>query len=351
MSCVGPENAEDDARSDVAPTPEAEDAIASDRIADEALDWFARLRNATPDEAGQAEFASWLRQDPRHAEALDDLEAIWGSPAFLAAARSLPVATPPASSARRAVESRPVAGRARKWSVRLGAIAAMLVLAIGIWQAPALLLRWEADYITAVGDRATIALPDGSSMILNTASAVALDFEDGRRNVRLLQGEAFFDVRHDPAHPFRVAGRFGTVEVKGTAFSVREDGTQDRVVLERGRVQVSLVADPAAQATLEPDQQVAATADHLSAVEPADPAMALAWRQGRIVFDDQPFETVLAELRRYRSAPVMVAADLAADFRVSGNYRTTDIDGALRSLAAAAGVDVTTLPGGILILR
>lgn len=351
MSCVGPKSSEDDARTDAPPSPEGKDELASDRIADEALDWFARLRNATPDDGEQAEFAAWLQRDPHHAEALDDLEAIWGSQSFLDAALSLPIATPVATSARRAVEARPHARPSRKLGVRLGAIAAMLLLAIGIWQAPALLLRWQADYITAVGDRATIALPDGSSLILNTASAVALDFENGRRDVRLLRGEAFFDVRHDPAHPFRVAGRFGAVEVKGTAFSVREDGARDTVILERGRVEVRLVANQSTQATLEPDQQVTASADALSAVESADPAMALAWRQGRIVFDDQPFENVLEELRRYRSAPVVVAAGLAPDFRVSGNYRTTDIDGALRSLAAAAGIDVTTLPGGILILR
>lgn len=353
MSCVGRESSEGNARTGASPIPAGPDALASDRIAEEALDWFARLRNATPDDADEAEFAAWLQQDPRHAEALDELEAIWGSQSFLDAALSLPAATQPTASARRAVEPRqhPHPHRSRKLSVRLGAIASILIVAIGIWQAPALLLRWQADYITAVGDRATIALPDGSSLILNTASAVALDFEEGRRNVRLLQGEAFFDVRHDPAHPFRVSGRFGAVEVKGTAFSVREDGVQDTVILERGRVEVRLVTDAAAQATLDPDQQIVARADALSAVEPADPAMALAWRQGRIVFDDQPFETVLDELRRYRSAPVVVAANLAPDFRVSGNYRTTDIDGALRSLAAAAGVDVTTLPGGILILR
>jgi transmembrane sensor len=327
MSGVGPDSSRDEA------------------VEDQALDWFARLRNATPAAAEQAEFQAWLLQSPRHAEAIEELEAIWGSPAFAAATRGLPVA----GTAAHATPSR--IRRARKLRTSLGAIAAMLVVALGIWQAPALLLRWQADHITAVGDRATIALPDGSTLILNTASAVALDFEDGRRNVRLLRGEAFFDVRHDPARPFRVTGRFGAVEVKGTAFSVRENETEDTVILERGRVEVSLVANTADRATLAPDQQIVAGADALSAVAPADPAMALAWRQGRIVFDDQPFARVLDELRRYRNAPVILATGFDAEFRVSGNYRTGDIEGALRSLAAAAGVGVTALPGGILILR
>jgi transmembrane sensor len=273
MSGVGPDSSRDEA------------------VEDQALDWFARLRNATPGAAEQAEFQAWLRQSPRHAEAIEELEAIWGSPAFAAATRGLPVAV----AAAHATPSR--IRPARKLRTSLGAIAAMLVVALGIWQAPALLLRWQADHITAVGDRATIALPDGSTLILNTASAVALDFEDGRRNVRLLRGEAFFDVRHDPARPFRVAGRFGAVEVKGTAFSVRENETEDTVILERGRVEVSLVANTADRATLAPDQQIVAGADTLSAVAPADPAMALAWRQGRIVFDDQPFARMTGALR------------------------------------------------------
>jgi transmembrane sensor len=350
MSGVGRESSRDDARAGAPLSSTGDDGAPDDSIADAALDWFVRLRNATPAAAEQAAFQAWLQQSPRHAEALDELEAIWGSSAFITAARSLPVAGM-ATHARRTDQPRPRAKPLRKLGLGLGAIAATLIIAAGIWQAPALLLRWQADYITAVGDQATIALPDGSTMILNTASAVALDFADGRRNVRLLQGEAFFDVLHDPAHPFRVAGRFGAVEVKGTAFSVRGDATADTIILERGRVEVSLVANAADRATLAPDQQIVAGADTLSAVAPSDPAMALAWRQGRIAFDDQPFAKVLDELRRYRSAPVIVAGNVSAEFRVSGNYNAGDIDGALRSLADAAGVSLTTLPGGIIILR
>lgn len=351
MSWVGPDSSSDDARADVLPSSDRQDEVPDDIVAEEALDWFAQLRNAAPDAAGQAEFRLWRAQSPRHAAAFADLEAIWGSPAFLAAVRILPVADAAPASARRPAEPRTRFLTSPRVGPKLAAVAATLMLAIGIWQAPALLLRWQADYRTAAGEHATITLPDGSTMILNTASAVALDFEDGRRHVRLLQGEAFFDVRHDPAHPFRVAGRFGAVEVKGTAFSVREDEARDTVILERGRVEVSRVSERADRVTLEPDEQISATADALSGIEPADPAMALAWRQGRIVFDDQPFAKVLDELRRYRNAPVVVATSPSADFRVSGNYRTGDIDGALRSLADAAGVTMTTLPGGMIILR
>ncbi|WP_244669828.1 FecR family protein [Kaistia sp. 32K] len=350
---MGRESSEDDVRAEAMPPTGRQDDETVDLIEDEALDWFARLRNATPGAAELAEFQAWHQQSPRHAEAFADLEAIWGSSAFASAVRSLPVAPPsPAKApARRAGRTTASAPPAKRLRLKFGAVAALLMLAIGIWQAPALWLRWQADYLTAAGDRATIRLPDGSTMILNTASAVALDFDGGRRNVRLLQGEAFFDVQHDPAHPFHVAAQFGVVEVKGTAFSVRADEARDAVILERGRVEVRRTSEQADRATLEPDEQVFASAGGLSAVEPADPATALAWRQGRIVFDDQPIAKVLSELRRYRSAPILVTASLADGFRVSGNYRTTDIEGALQSLADAAGVTLTALPGGVIILR
>ncbi len=350
MNCVGRESSSGDA-SQPSDRPEGPSA---DIVAEEALDWFARRRNAQPDPAEEAAFEGWRRRSPSHAEAYDDLEGLWGSTAFAAAARSLPLteSTKVSVGARRPVGPRPpIPSVARRRGLRFGAVAALLVLAFGIWQAPAWLLRWQADYLTAAGERATITLPDGSTLILNTASAVALDFEEGRRDVRLLRGEAFFDVRHDPEHPFRVAGRFGAVEVKGTAFSVREDEARDTVVLERGRVEVRRISQSDEQVVLEPSEQVVATADALSAVEPADPATALAWREGRILFDDKPLAAVLAELRRYRAAPILVATREVDEVRVSGNYRTADIEGALRSLADAAGVTLTALPGGVLILR
>src|SRR5690606_16974870 len=114
------------------------------------------------------------------------------------------------------------------------------------------------------------------------------DFKDGRRRVALLDGEAFFDVRHDPARPFQVKGHFGEVTVKGTAFAVRTDDREDTVVLERGHVGVSRLADRSDHVELHPGEAVTATAAALSTVTKGDPAALLAWREGRIVFENQP---------------------------------------------------------------
>jgi len=306
-----------------------------DPVVDAALEWLVRQQNAPLDRAAQAQFEAWLRRSPRHGEEFRALAALWESPAL-----------------GRAVEAMPAASRmrgVRRWMLQ--AAAAILVVGIGVWQYPAVLLRWQADYVTATGERRDILLPDGSKMLLNTASAVALDFADGKRRVRLLQGEAFFDVQHDPEHPFKVTASYEETVVKGTAFAVREEDDRDSVVLERGHVTISRLADPGDQADLEPGEMVSATATALSPVARNETAGRLAWRQGRIVFEHEPLSRVLGELRRYYKGTVIVADSRVGDLIVTGNYRLDDVPNAIKTLADAAGVAMTSLPGGIIILR
>ncbi|MCD4514373.1 FecR domain-containing protein [Brucella pseudogrignonensis] len=236
----------------------------------------------------------------------------------------------------------------RYWMSALSGIAAVLLLFVGWQQAPAILLRWQSDYMTATGQRNTITLPDGSTAILNTSTAISVDFQNGRRKVFLLGGEAYFDVRHDPAHPFVVAGTFAEVEVKGTAFAVRTDGEEDTVLLERGSVEVSRQDT---HALLTPGQMIVARASGLSGVTSADMDQSLAWRDGRIVFRDRPFHEALGDLERYFGGRVLLMTNRASGRLVSGHYRTEDPDAAIRTLARSAGIEVTRLPGGILILR
>ena len=310
-----------------------------DSIVDEALEWFARLRNENPDPATRAAFKRWLALSSRHEQEYRALQAMWDMPAFSKAVDSLPQAPE-------------IRARARaRGAIGIATLMATILIAICIWQYPAILLRWEADYLTATGSSSTITLPDGSTMMLDTASAAAVDFSQGKRDIRLLRGAAFFDVKSDPAHPFRVTGSYSQVRVLGTAFSVRSDPEQERVILERGLVHVSHLNDQAGGVDLQHDQMVVATATSLSEVMPADPAVALAWREGRIIFENQLLSSVLNELRRYYSGMIIVADKRVGQLVVTGNYRLDDVEGAISTLADVAGVTMNRLPGGIIILR
>lgn len=314
-------------------------STAADPIADQALDWFVRLRNGEPDAATNAALQAWLSEDSRHEAEFRSLEILWSSKSFLNAVKTLPVD--------RRVLLRP---KTRRRPLQAAALAASVLLAVGIWQYPALTIAFQADYRTATGSQTTVPLPDGSMMVLNTDTAVATDFEGGRRHVRLLRGEAFFDVVHDPAHPFTVSGHYGEVQVLGTAFSVRAGDDEDQVVLERGRVQVLCLCDGEGKAELAPGEAVSITATAVSFVRAADPTVTLAWREGRIIFENASLGAVLDELRRYHRGPIVVADERVSRLIVTGNYRLDDVEGALRTLADAAGVGFYRIPGGIIIL-
>ena len=230
-------------------------------------------------------------------------------------------------------------------------MAAALLLLIGGLQLPGLLTRLGADYATAVAERRTVELPDGSRMTLDGASAAAIDFAEGHRTVRLLEGEAFFDVVSDAARPFRAVGRFGAVEVTGTAFSVRLGESEDEVVLARGRVEVRALEGGGTPSQLVPGDMVSIGRGGLSAVRKVDPERALAWLDGRLSFSRRPMGDVIEDVRRHYDGRIFILGGGVAAREVSGSYRLDDPALVVRSLAEAAGATATLLPGGIIILR
>lgn len=325
--------------------------VHADPVMDAALNWLFMLQASPDDAALRAEFDAWHRANPLHAETFTKVSDAWELPEMDMVAADIATRTTPVSQQSATVIPLSVRPKRRAfWQVAMAA-AAVVLLTLGLQQAPQLMLQWRADYSTVAGANQESMLPDGSRMVLGTASAVAVDFDGGRRNVTVLKGEAYFDVVHDAAHPFKVAGHFSEVEVKGTAFSVRTDDTGDTVVLQRGLVNVARLDDRSDTASLEPGDSITASATKLSAVKKADAATSFAWLEGRIVFKDQPFGQVLNEVERYYASPVVVANSKLNDMKVNGSYRLDDPERVIRSLATATGASVTRLPGGILILR
>lgn len=321
-----------------------QDYVHEDPVVDAALDWFGRLRESGTDPALLAEFGHWLDQNPRHESEFRHLEGMWGSTAFLKAVKTLPPTLPAELSAGSG-------GGMGRWTRRIAAAAAIAALGIGAWQSPKLMLQWRADYLTVAGGQSTVTLPDGSTMILNTDSGVAIDFDDGRRDVVLLQGEAWFDVQHDPAHPFRVSGGFGQAVVKGTTFAVQRQADRDEIILEGGRVDVTCFCEGAERVELQPGEAVAVTQAGPLAASAVNADRLLAWREGRIAFEDVRLGDVVDELARYYGGSILVSSDRISRLVVSGNYRLDNIEGAIRTVADAAGVKMTRIPGGIIILR
>lgn len=277
-----------------------------DSIEDQALWWVMRLTSGEADPALLARLEQWRAADPAHAAALADARRCWLQLGPPLERRYDPVMMSRAQPQRRA---RP-RGRWR----RPLAVAAALLLALGLGRQWA--SDWRYDQTTAVGEQRTLALADGSTMWLNSGSAADLGVDSRHRHVRLARGEAFFDVRHDPAHPFTVDAGIGQIKVLGTAFAVRRDGEDVLVTVQRGGVLVSGGGGPPVVIT--PDQQVRVHAgDAVKHVEPVNADNQLAWRSGQLVFVDRPLGEILAELRRYDRRVLLIQYPQGARQRMS----------------------------------
>lgn len=327
---------------------EPDDFTHADHVVDEALEWLLKLEAQPDDTDVRVELNAWLSRCPEHRAEFEQLLEVRNSSAFHAALRK-------AASGMHAVErkrgaalpTRTVMARNTKAILFVGFAACLTLLCL---QLPTILIQFRSDFVTGTGEQARIDLPDGSTMLLNTASAAAIDFSNGHRRVVLLKGEAFFDVVHDADHPFQVAGQFGQAVVKGTAFAVRTDDDLDRITLERGLVTVTRL-EGSGEADLHPGEEVVVDATRLSGVSKVDPERSLAWRDGRISFFDRPVRAVVDDLARYYPGVIIIARENVARTKVTGNLRLNDTENALRSVAEAAGATLTRLPGGVMIFR
>ncbi|GGB34220.1 hypothetical protein GCM10011505_14570 [Tistrella bauzanensis] len=332
-------------------TRDTMDPVTTDAaIIDAALERFIRVRD--PDAApGEAEaLAAWAAADPAHAAALARVEAMWGADVFATAiAKAATTDMAPADARSPDAISDAAAARRRRPVLRRLALAASVLVAVGIGAALDLPVRLQADAITATGERRVMMLADGSRVTLDTDTAIAVTIDDTGRHLRLLGGRAFFEVSPDGARPFTVAAGPAMVRVTGTAFAVgftADDAV--RVQVRSGRVEAGAAG-----------RSVALTAgDALrlddtgpGAVTRPDPAQSLGWLDGRLVFADRPLGEVLAELDRYLPGRILITDPALASRRVTGNYRLDDPADSTQSLAAVAGARVTRLTGMLLILR
>ena len=172
----------------------------------QALAWFARLQDSEAN--GRAEPTPGVRPSPKMP--VYARMKLWNSPPLSEALARFPAAVPPAAARNRL-----------RSPGRWAAAASVLLLAGWILAASGLIDRWRADYTTVAGEQRRIALADGSIVILNTDSALALDFNDDRRGVRLLAGEAYFEsaLRHDLSSSVPTTRPYGWWVIRG---SVRE---------------------------------------------------------------------------------------------------------------------------------
>ena len=161
-------------------------------------------------------------------------------------------------------------------------------------------------------------LSDGTRVWLNSETALRYPSSFGRGERRVqLEGEAYFEVEHDPKLPFVVETAQQQVSVLGTSFSVRAYADQSVTVttLESGRVAVDYGGD--FDAILDPGRQ-ATLADGKITVRDVDTSIYTAWRNGKFIFIDQPLGEILLTLGRWYDLDVVYTNPGLEDLRFTG---------------------------------
>lgn len=311
---------------------------------EQAAAWFARLDGDGMSPQEHKAFEGWIAADAAHRKAFDKVSRTWERFADLEG-----------SKGRRTHPGQGPGGRSFVRRMTLGAVAAGLLLIIGVGAGLPMQIEatLRADAVTAVGETRKVALPDGSSVHLNTQSAIAVDYEPGEhgpRHVRLLMGEATFDVVPNPDRPFVVMSGGGTSRVLGTVFTVKALDRDVSVTLHEGRVGVSAGGGP--ETVLSPNQRVSyRPGGIMDKVEQVNPQAASAWRRGKLVFQDRPLGGVIAELNRYHRGIIRLAGENLRARRVNGVFDTNDPVAVVGALEAALGLRSTRLTDYLILLH
>jgi transmembrane sensor len=337
-----------------------------------AANWYAAHRAGPLPEAERAEFLAWLKASPIHIEeylgvaALErTLAAASDDPslsvdALVEMARADPAGSVVDIAGTVRYEPARVRPPRRFWR-RIAAAAGVSAAGIcALWvlrDDPG--LKGVKTYRTVHGEQGVWPLPDGSTLHVNTDTAVTVRFSSAERLVDIDHGEVTVEVAHNDSRTFRVhAGSADAVAV-GTDFDVyrRTDSTLITVVSGQVAVSVGGRAPPrTARAGLpsglrvSAGQQVTVVAGALSAPEPSDVRERTAWLERKIVFDQRPLGAVADEFNRYNDIPFTIDDPALRRLTISGAFNAADMDSFAAFLESLDGVRVERLPTGFKVL-
>lgn len=300
-----------------------------DRAETEAATWLVLLSEDPEDRDLARRFEAWHAASPLNAELWARTKRAYAlaGKASSTSGMVVPLPRPRATTRVKAKPRRRLVAMAA-----VGALAACLLLLA----APALLLRLQADHVTATAELRSLTLEDGTQVRLGPESALAMDYSSGQRRVRLLKGQAFFDVVPDTERPFRVTAGDVVTTVLGTAFEVTLGAERVDVAVRHGLVRVDGGTPPLSEKlsagdSLSVGQGSGASKGRRNVEDIGD------WTTGELVARDRPMTEILDALRRYYSGAILVQDSAFARTRVTGIYDLRDPAATLASLASSHG--------------
>ncbi|WP_159916314.1 FecR domain-containing protein [Pantoea sp. 18069] len=300
------------------------DATIDPAILREAAEWLTQLHGG---DAGPKEWEAiecWRASSPAHGRAWQRAEALMGD------LRDLP------GGPLRATLEKPAARRRH-----LLRLLWLPLLPTAGW------LGWQQRRVdgerwrSATGEQLPLTLADGTRLLLNTATEIAVDFNAQARTIGLLGGEILVTSAPDPSplpRPLRVVTADGSVRPIGTRFSVRRAGSDDysRVVVFEGAVEVE---GQGKLTRVDAGQRLDFGASGAGQPQAHAGVADEAWTQGMVVARRMRLADLVAELDRYHPGFLRCHPDVA-DLRISGTFPALARERSLQLLAETLPVQV-----------
>lgn len=309
------------------------------KIEEEAASWVIRLDRDGRSEALLSDLENWLGMDSRHAGAFLQAEAAWALLGKVQAAKDT------ASSPRRSRNGRQ--SKVRWLSAALAAGLALIAVHFGLDKSadvgsassPGTVER----YTTEQGEISTVALADGSSVSMNSSSALTVDYRNSVRALKLDAGEVWFDVAKDESRPFLVAVGDTRVRAVGTGFAVHLTAEATDVSVTEGTVEVWTTDSPADLARLGAGTGVVVASERVGPVEQRGIKQVeerLQWRYRRIDLGGQTLQQAVGKFNQYNRRKLVIADPRINGERLHGVFQLNDVEGFARAVEASLGIPV-----------
>jgi transmembrane sensor len=320
-----------------------------EEIQEQACLWISRIdRGCTKSE--KKEIALWINQSNAHREILMKMASLWDD---LSVLNELSALFPLENATKRTRH------HFRKIAVAASVVFVALLggsLTTDFQIFPSFSFNQDQNVVqnfsTEVGKQAIFSLDDGTSIQLNTNSIIEVVYNERQRYVKLLQGEAKFDVAKDSNRPFTVKAGEKSFTALGTIFNVQKDTNQDlellvtegKVLISKSNEFIEYVSHQSGSIQLvnmpgilvQSGEKVVIDDNVLRPINKVTLVQVqrdLAWQQGMLIFEGEPLGKALKEISRYSNTHFEIMDDELSQLVIAGYFKADDIDGLLKSLS------------------